>query len=238
MIYASILAGGFGKRMHRQDLPEQYLQLGDKPIIVHTIEQFLVNPNINRIIIVAQEDCIIYTEDLIKKYNLLGKECYVISGGSNKTESIYMSVKFIEDKWGIGNEDIVVCHDAIRPFVTQRIINDNIEVTKKVGAANTAIASNDAVIESKDGVTLDSVPRHEWTFAEQTPQSYNIAKVQKMFKKALEEGVNLQTESELPRLYINYGNEINLVRGEYYNVKIINPYDLEVAEALLGSFNK
>lgn len=233
MIYAGILAAGLGVRMHRQDMPKQFLQLGEKPIIMHTLEQFFINPDIDRIIIVAPDRWILYMEDMLTQYDTMGKECFVISGGLNKTESTSMIVDYIDNKWGVTQRDILIAHDAIRPFVTQRIINDNIAATKEHSGANTAMVTNDAILVSKDGKLLDDVPPHEQLYAEQTPQSYSIKLLKEMLEKANSSGVVLRNETELPRLYVRFGNEMRLVRGEYSNIKIINPYDLEVANALL-----
>ena len=233
MIYAGILAAGLGERMHRQDMPKQFLPLGEKPIIIHTMEQFFLNPQVGRIIVVAPERWKLYAEDLISRYDAMGKECFVITGGKNKAESINAVAQYIDKKWGITDEDVLIAHDAIRPFITQRIINDNIETAKRDGAANTVMVTNDAILVSKDGLLLDEVPPHEIMYAEQTPQTYMISRLKTAIEKAVSEGIKLKDENELPRLYIKSGNRMCLVRGEYSNMKIINPYDLEVANALL-----
>jgi len=233
MIYAGILAAGLGVRMHRQDMPKQFLPLGEKPIIVHTLEQFFINPQVGRIVIVAPDRWILYTEDLLARYDTMGKECFVITGGENKAESIDAVARYINETWGVANDDVLIAHDAIRPFVTQRIINDNIDAARRCGAANTAIMTNDAVLVSKDGHLLDEVPPHEIMYAEQTPQTYMLSKLKAALDHAVSNGVKLREENELPRLYIKAGHEMCLVRGEYSNMKIINPYDLEVANALL-----
>jgi 2-C-methyl-D-erythritol 4-phosphate cytidylyltransferase len=233
MIYAGILAAGLGTRMHRQDLPKQFLPLGEKPLIIHTLEQFYINPSVDRVIVVAPEEWLVYTEDLLKRYDSMGKEYCVISGGVNKTESIYKLTQFIGDKWGVSDNDILVAHDAIRPFVTQNVIDENISIASKYGAANTAMRTNDAILVSQDGSLLNEIPPHEHLYAEQTPQSYSLVKLSEIFQRTVTNGVKLESETELPRLYISTGNEMRLVHGDYSNIKIINPYDLAVANALL-----
>ena len=220
MIYAGILAAGLGKRMHRQDLPKQFLPLGEKPIIIHTIEQFLINNRIGRVIIVAPKIWCGYVEDLLTQYPNMGKGIDVICGGENKTESIKYVVDFIKNTHSVTNEDILLAHDAIRPFVTQRIINDNIDATIAYGAANTSMVTNDAVMVSRDGKNLDSMPPHEMMYAEQTPQTYNIVKLTEVLENAVAVGTDLTKISELPRLYIESGNKMRLVSGEYFNMKI------------------
>ena len=233
MIYASILAAGLGIRMHRHDMPKQFLPLGKKPIIIHTLEQFFLNSSVGKIVIVAPTDLVPYTEDLIVQHNLTGKEYAVISGGVNKTVSISMSAKFIMETWGVDSNDILIAHDAIRPFVTQRIIDDNISAAQEHGAANTAFLGNDATLLSTDGSFIEAIPPYGQMFSEQTPQSYSIPKLMNVLKRAELSGISLSDEAELTRLWINSGEKLFLVRGEYFNMKISNPYDLEVANALL-----
>lgn len=233
MIYAGILAAGLGVRMHRQDMPKQFLPLGNKPIIIHTLEQFSVNPEINRIVIVAPNDWIQYTEDLLEQYHLTDKGYSVISGGVNKTESIGIIARHIAKAYGVSNEDILIAHDAIRPFITQRIIDDHIAVTLQHDAANTVGLTNDAIIVSNDDQHVDAVPPHEHMYAEQTPQSYSLPKLIELLDKAEGKNILLSQESELPRLWLRLGYKMRLVMGEYSNMKIINPYDLEIAEALI-----
>jgi len=233
LIYASILAAGLGVRMHRQDMPKQFLLLGEKPIIIHTLEQFFINAAIERIVIVAPSEWAPYTEDLLGQYNLTGKEFAVIPGGINKTVSISMSARYIEQTWGIGDDDVLVAHDGIRPFITQRIIDENIAATQKYGAAVTVMSTNDAILFSKDGHRLHEVPPHQYMFAEQTPQSYVLPTLMKILEKTESSGVSLAAEFDLPRLWIRYEEMMSMIRGEYFNMKIINPYDLEVANALL-----
>lgn len=235
MIYASILAGGVGARMHRMDLPKQYLLLGSKPILVHTLEQFAVHPAIDRLFVVAPDDWILYTEDLLKKW-LPSVEAVVLGGGANKTESVAKVVAYIEAQWGVQAEDILLTHDAIRPFVTQRIIEENIAQARLYGAANTVMTTADTIVTSDDGVRIAEVPPKRCMYAEQTPQTFCIRLLQEVFAAAGAEAV--RREYELSRLCRQPGREIYLVRGEYSNMKIINPYDLEVANALIKEMAK
>lgn len=230
MIYASILAGGVGARMHRMDLPKQYLLLGAKPILVHTLEQFAVQPEIEKLFVVAPDDWILYTEDLLQKW-LPAVEAVVLGGGANKTESVAKVVRYIEAQWGVTEEDILVTHDAIRPFVTQRIIGENIAAARLYGAANTVMTTADTIVTSGDGIRIDEVPPKRRMYAEQTPQTFRIRLLQDVFQAAGEEAV--RREYELSRLCRQQGRDLYLVRGEYSNMKIIHPYDLEVANALL-----
>ena len=233
MIYAGILAAGIGNRMHRQDMPKQFLPLGEKPLIINTLEQFYVNPNIDKIIVVAPDDWHQFTEDMISKYDTMDTEVLIISGGSNKTMSIKSIVDFINENYGISDSDILVTHDAVRPFVTQRIINENILAARECGIAGTVIVTNDTIVVSTEKGYITAVPRKREMFAEQTPQTYRLIELTDIFRQAEEEDDNLERETELARLCIKQGRKIKMVRGDVSNIKIINPYDLEIANALL-----
>lgn len=233
MIYAGILAAGIGERMHRQDLPKQFLNLGSKPILIHTLEQFYINAQIDKVIVVVPNKWKQYAEDLIDQFDAMDTAVHVISGGANKTISVQMIVNFIEKTSTIRECDILITHDAVRPFITQRMIDDNIEIAKRYGAAGTVMTTNDTIVVSNDGLTMSEVPLKNRMFAEQTPLTFNLQLLSRMYEKARENSVSLEEETELIRLYIAQGYAIRLVSGEYSNMKIINPYDLEIAEMLL-----
>ena len=238
MIYCGILAAGLGVRMHRQDLPKPFLPLGSKPIIIHTLEQFLINPKVDSIIVVVAGTWRAYAGDLMKKHNIVGKEIVVIAGGESKTESVSMVLKHLKKESGIIDGDLLITHDAVRPFVTQRMIDENIEVAHAYGAATTVMTTNDTIIVSEDGISMREVPRKFHMYAEQTPQTYDLRVLSALFERAAGEDVDLAKETDLARLFLRYGGEMRLVSGEYSNMKIINPYDLEIANALLVERSK
>ncbi len=233
MIYAGILAAGSGARMHRQDLPKPFLRLGSKPIIMHTLEQFYINVQIEKVIVVAPEDWQQYAGDVINQYDAMSTETFIIAGGVNKTLSIQLITDHIAQNWGINEDDILITHDAVRPFVTQRMIDDNIEAAKIHGASSTVMTTNDTIVVSNDGKMLSGVPSKGLMYAEQTPLAFNLEFLAEMFEKAKEKKILLKNETEIARLYISQGYSMQIVNGEYSNMKIINPFDLEVAEALL-----
>jgi 2-C-methyl-D-erythritol 4-phosphate cytidylyltransferase len=233
MIYAGILAAGPGTRMHRQDTPKPFLPLGEKPIAIHTLEQFFANPRVEKAIVVVSESWKQFAEDSIARYDAMGTDTAVIAGGENKTLSVKMIVDYIAATRGVFDDDILLTHDAIRPFVTQRMIDENIETASKYGAASTVMTTNDTIVVSNDGSALSEVPPKQRMFAEQTPQTYKLKTLIAVFKEAEARGVMLGEETELARLCIRQGHTMRLVAGEYSNMKIVNPYDLEVANALL-----
>ena len=233
MNYAAILAGGKGLSMHKMDVPKQFMILGSKPIFIHTIEQFLLNGNIDKIIVAAPKDWEIYTIDLLDKQFTENHDISVIKGGKNKNLSIMEAVKYIDEKWGIRKEDILINHDAIRPFVTQRISNDNIQKAAKTGACISAISTIDTIIDSKTGDTVRNIPPKRYMYQEQSPQTFKLSLLKELYNKIEEH--QLDAETDTVRLVSENGYRVEIVKGDYSNIKIVTPYDLQIAEALLRS---
>ena len=139
MIFAAILAGGIGSRMGGTDTPKQFLDLGDKPVIIHTIEKFVINSKIDKIIVLTPQSFINHTNHLIDEYIDANDDIIVIEGGETRNDTLLNSIKYIDENFGIDDESIIITHDSVRPFVTHRIIEDNIEAAKRYGACDTVV---------------------------------------------------------------------------------------------------
>ena len=140
MIYAGILAGGTGTRMGIQDMPKQFLTLGQKPIIMHTVEKFLFVPEIDIVYVAVHPNWMTYFEDLLQKYVPTQKEkIRVVSGGKDRNDSIMNIIQDIQEKPGETKDDILITHDAVRPFVSYRMIQENIAAMKEFDVADTVV---------------------------------------------------------------------------------------------------
>ena len=126
MVYGIVLAGGIGSRMGG-DKPKQYLTLKGKPVIIYTIEKFFTYPDFEKVIVLCPSQWVEHTKDLIKKHiaPAQNKVC-VIEGGATRNETIMIAVDYIEQNFGLDDDTIIVTHDAVRPFVTHRIIEESI----------------------------------------------------------------------------------------------------------------
>jgi len=230
MIYAEILAGGNGGRFGKTNKPKQFLILGDKPIIIHTVEQFLINDNIDNIIISVQKEWIPFTEDILQKY--IGKnEIDIIEAASTRNNSIISSFVFIDEKYGIDDEDVIVVHDAVRPFITQRIIDENVDLAIEYQGVDTIVGATDTIVESIDGKLINNVPNRKYMYQGQTPQSFNIRKFQRVYENLTDEEKKILTDS--CKIFILKQEDVAFVIGEIYNIKITTPYDLKIANAIL-----
>lgn len=233
MIYAEILAGGIGSRMGNTEMPKQFLTVGEKPIIIHTLEMFLLNSRFDKIIVVTPKQWIQHTKDLIEKFLIptCNERIVVCEGGSDRNESIMSGLRYIETNYGINDEDIVVTHDAVRPFLTHRIIEENIDMALEYGATDTVAPAFDTIISSEDGEFVTEIPRRDFMYQGQTPQSFNIKKLMGLYNSLNPEEKEILTDAA--KIFVVKGERVKLVKGEVFNNKVTTPYDLKIANALI-----
>ena len=237
MNYGVVVAGGVGTRMGA-DKPKQFLIIGNKPIIVHTVEKFVLCNELEKIIVLTPSDWIEYTEDILEK-NLgdnLMKRVAVIEGGATRNETIMNSINYIESNYGLDDDTVILTHDAVRPFVTHRIIKDNIEAVMKYGATDTVIPATDTIVEAQDGNIISAIPDRSKMYQGQTPQSFKAKELRDTYQALTQEEKDILTDAT--KIYVLKGKQVKLVKGESFNIKITYPYDLEVAETLLKGDNK
>ena len=231
MIYGEILAGGSGTRMGNTEMPKQFLMLGDRPIIIHTIEQFLINQSFSKIIVCCPKEWVSYTEDLLEKFNIDTNRVDIAVGGSTRNETIMNGCKLIEEKYGLTDKDIIVTHDAVRPFVNQRILDDNIKLAKKYAAIDTVVSATDTIVYSKDGKIISDIPNRKECFQGQTPQTFNIKKLIALFNSLTVKEKEILTDG--CKIFSLKGESVGLVDGEVYNIKLTTLYDIKIANAIL-----
>lgn len=230
MIYGEILAGGKGTRMGNMNMPKQYLSLKSKPILIHTVEKFLLNHRFEQIIIVAPREWLHHTTSLIQKHLGNQERLIVVEGGADRNESIMSGIRYLEASVGIRDEDVIVTHDSVRPFLTHRIIEENMDAALEFGAVDTVIRAFDTIIESRDGHLIKDIPVRDYMYQGQTPQSFNIKKLQQLYQNLSAEQKAILTDA--CKIFTVCGEPVKLVRGELFNIKITTPYDLKIANAL------
>lgn len=230
MVFGVILAGGMGSRMGNVEKPKQFLTIGEKPIIVHTLEKFYVNPKFEKIIVLCPSQWVEHTKNLVKKYMKDGERIAVISGGATRNETIMNSITYIEEKYGLDEDTIIVTHDSVRPFVTHRIIEENISCAMKYGACDTVIPATDTIVESDDHKVITNIPNRANMYQGQTPQSFKAKKLKELYYALSEEEKEILTDAA--KIFVMKGQEVHLVEGEVFNIKITYPYDLRVAETM------
>jgi 2-C-methyl-D-erythritol 4-phosphate cytidylyltransferase len=217
--YAIIVAGGSGSRM-QSEIPKQYLMLGQKPVLVHTIEKFLAIDGIN-IILVLPSDSINIWNSIKEQYFGGYENIETAIGGKTRFQSVKSGLSKIK-----GNQGLVAVHDAVRPFVTTAIINQSFETAKNLGSAVVSVHSKDSVRLMK-GDSNQSVDRNDVRLI-QTPQTFDLTLLLDAYNVA-EQDIFTDDAS----VFEIAGNKIFLINGDYKNIKITTPEDLKIGELLL-----
>ena len=232
MIFGAVLAGGIGSRMGNVEKPKQYLNIAGKPIIIHTLEKFYVNDKFEKIIVLCPNQWVNHTENLIKKYIGENDKIVVISGGSTRNETIMNAIAYIEDHYTIDDDSVIVTHDSVSPFVTHRIIEENIKYAQEYGACDTVVPATDTIVKSMDNEIISEIPDRSKMYQGQTPQSFKIKKLKSLYEGLSEEEKTILTDAA--KIFVIKGEKVHLVEGEVSNTKITYPYDLRVAETLIS----
>ncbi len=233
MVFGVILAGGVGSRMGNIEKPKQYLHIADKPIIIHTLEKFFVNEKFEKLYVLCPEQWIHHTKNLVRKYIGESARISVIQGGETRNETIMNAIRQIESEYEVKEETVIVTHDSVRPFVTHRIIEENIKYAEKYGACDTVVPATDTIVQSEDNTIIAEVPDRRKMYQGQTPQSFRLKKLKELYEGLTEDEKKILTDAT--KIFVMGGEKVYLVEGEVSNIKITYPYDLRVAETLIQS---
>lgn len=231
MIYGVVLAGGVGSRMGNVGKPKQYLLIGDKPILIHTVEKFYMQSEFEKVLVLCPSEWLNHTKNLIKKYIKDTERVVVLTGGETRNETIMNAIDYIESEGNLNEETIIVTHDSVRPFVTQRILEENIRYAKEYGACDTAVAATDTIVCSEDNRVISEIPERRKMYQGQTPQTFQALKLKNLYEALSDEEKALLTDAA--KIFVMKGEKVHIVEGEVFNIKITYPYDLRVAEALI-----
>ncbi len=233
MIFGAILAGGIGSRMHMADMPKQFLPLGDKPIIIHTLEKFLTCSKFEKVYIGVHPDWVNYMNDLSNKYlGGLKEKVKTVAGGNDRNETILNIVAAIETDFGESDDHIIVTHDSVRPFVTLRMIEENITAAKLHGAVDTVTAAIDTIVVSENGEFIYDIPERKRMYQGQTPQSFNINLLKRLYNSLTDEEKGVLTDA--CKICVVRNHPVFLVEGSYTNIKVTTPGDYKIAQAMVG----
>jgi 2-C-methyl-D-erythritol 4-phosphate cytidylyltransferase len=221
-VCAILLMGGRGDRFG-SSRPKQFHALSGKRIYVHTLETFLESQLFAEIVLVCVEEWIPAVREELQKY---GQTIKIVPAGETRQLSSYRGICAC-------SSDIshVVIHDAVRPFVSAKILRENIQAALTYGAANTCLSSADTIVHTKDGREVHTIPRRIEYMRGQTPQSFERALVQGAHEHAQKLG--LQDVSDDCRLVLELGHKVHIVEGDERNIKITTELDLFIAEQLL-----
>ena len=226
---ALIIAGGSGQRMH-QDIPKQFLNVYDKPVIIYTLEAFQKHPCIDGIVVVCVEGWNEILEAYCRQFGITKLESIVL-GGANGQESIRKGIMDVASRHQ--KEDLILIHDAIRPMVSEEIISDCIRVAGRYGNAISVIQCTSAMLCTEDGETSRSQIARDNLKITQTPQCASVGTLTELHEEALRRGITNFVAT--CTLLIELGHELHFSLGSEKNIKLTSVEDLEIFEALLHS---
>lgn len=230
---AIIIAGGSGNRMG-QDIPKQFINVHDKPIIIYTLESFEKHPLVDAIEVV----CIDGWHDVLKAYARqfnISKLKWVVSGGDTGQESIRNGVYNLEGK--VNNDDIIIIHDGIRPLVESSVLTDVINKCSKYGNAVTSLPYNEQifVINDNDSNTTSKYIKRETLRRVATPQAYNFQLIDSKYHEAYEKQIGIFGSSYTNTMMVELGETLHFASGSDKNIKITTKDDLEMFKAYLNT---
>jgi 2-C-methyl-D-erythritol 4-phosphate cytidylyltransferase len=233
-IAAILPAAGLGTRMGHET-PKQFLELDGEPILIHTLRRIAASPLITHIIVATRGEVVERLEARLREEKFR-QHVQVVKGGDSRQESVSHALKHIPE-----DTELVVVHDAVRPFVTVEQITRVIEEARRVKAAILAVPAMDTVKEVKraslpEDVALitATIPRERVVLA-QTPQVFEANLLKKAFASAEEDGVVASDEAGLVE---RLGHEVHVVHGSERNIKITKPADMDLARFYLHGEKK
>lgn len=228
MVVAEVLSGGIGSRLENNDIPKQYITIKNKPIIVYTLETLYKNENIDKIIICCHPTWEEYVKKIVNNFFPKNNKIEITYSGKTRNESMYKGCQYLLKNYQITEDDIILTIDAVRMFVTERIINENIEMAKKYDAVGTFFPVVDAVMESINKTTISNMPKRKYMYQAQAPQTFKIKKLVKYYEALTEE--QKQDLVDVTKIFFLNKQTVHMVKGEHYNFKITYPQDIDIAE--------
>jgi 2-C-methyl-D-erythritol 4-phosphate cytidylyltransferase len=229
---AIVIAGGSGARMG-MEVPKQFVLVGNKPVIIYTLQAFEDHPSIDSIGVV----CIDGWHDVLRDYATqfgITKLAWVISGGESAQESIYKGVMNLEGT--CGEDDMVVIHDGIRPLVDPAVISDILAVCSQYGNGVTSLPYNEQIfqIDEDDPTSTTAYIPRDTLRRVATPQAYRYAILAARYREAFATGIGIGPSSYANTMMVDLGERLHFAAGSDKNIKLTTPDDLALFEAMLA----
>ena len=229
--FCSILAGGVGKRMGGE-LPKQFIPLKGVPIIIRTIRRILVCEEFTAVVVAVHPEWETYFSEMLAKYATDLARVVICYGGAERHDSILNTLAAAKAKFDVGEEDIVVVHDAVRPFVSAAVLKDSISAASQYGACVATLPAVDTMLVVKDGVVVE-VPDRAKLFNGQAPDSAKLLLLERAILSLTPEERKVITGTA--QICVLKGIPVKAIQGDPNNIKITTPHDLEVGERILAA---
>ncbi|MDR2193391.1 MAG: 2-C-methyl-D-erythritol 4-phosphate cytidylyltransferase [Treponema sp.] len=230
MNIALVIAGGTGRRT-LQEIPKQFINVYDKPILIYTLEGFQTHPDIEAIEVVCLEGWHEIVKAYAKQY-AISKLAWIVNGGETGQESIRNGIYTLAEQCNA--DDIVIIHDGIRPLIDKAVVSDCIAICKKYGNAVSSLPYNEQIFKTADGLTTTEYIPRETVRRVQTPQAYILDNVYKSYKKAFDKKIGIYGSSYTNTMMAELGETLHFAAGSDRNIKITTLDDIELFKALLS----
>ena len=229
MNIALIVAGGRGQRMN-QEIPKQFLNVYDKPVIIYTLECFQHHPEIDAIEVVCLDGWTEILQAYAKQFGI-DKLNWVTPAGETVQESIRNGIFYLKNH--CSPEDIVVVHDGIRPLVEDFVLSDVLVKCRQHGNAVAALPYNEQIFVMDDTTsTTQYIPRDTLRRVS-TPQAYRYSKLLWAYEKAFSEGVGIQNSTYVNTLMVDLGERLYFAAGSEKNIKRTTKDDFELFKSYM-----
>ena len=231
MTVAIIIAGGSGSRMG-QDIPKQFINVYDKPVLIYTLEGFQKHPQIDAIEVVSLDGWHDVLWAYAKQFSI-DKLKWVVSGGKTGQESIRNGVYYLEGK--VADNDIIIIHDGIRPLVDETVLTDVIIKARQYGNAVTSLPYNEQIFVVDNEIsTIKFIPR-ETLRRVSTPQAYKFKLLNSKYHEAFEKKIGIYGSHYTNTMMVELGERLYFAAGSDKNIKLTTKDDLETFKAYLKS---
>ena len=231
MATAIIIAGGSGNRMG-QDIPKQFINVYDKPVIIYTLEGFQKHPQIDAIEVVCLDGWHDVLRAYAKQYGI-SKLKWIVSGGATGQESIRNGVYNLKGQ--IPDDEIVVIHDGIRPLVDETVLTDVIIKAQQYGNAVTSLPYNEQIFLIDDEISTTKFIPRETLRRVATPQAYRYDLLDTKYHEAYEKEIGIYGSHYTNTMMVELGVRLYFAAGSDKNIKLTTKDDLELFKAYLKS---
>lgn len=227
MVIGAILAGGKGTRVGA-GIPKQFLEIKRKPILLMTLDKFLESDLFDLIYICVNEAWEEHTKKLVKEnYGFVYDKITIITGGKERMMSLLNVISDIVKKYGANKEDILITHDAVRPFVSYEILKDSVEKTKEFHVTMASVPVSDTIYKSESEGCLTSTFDRKQLWIGQTPAGCRMDLFYDTISSYSNEELLKMTGTS--QLFVNKGIDIHISEGNVNNFKITTPKDVDYA---------